>query len=114
MEHLSFELSSQERRTFTLLSSENFSKKVESEDTKILSMPRKLFHPERILIMKILVRHGQVDFRELKQALDTTEGNLASHLRALEQEGYVSFHKHFEGRRPRTSLEATPAGVTAF
>jgi DNA-binding HxlR family transcriptional regulator len=86
----------------------------EAQDTRVLGTPKKLFHPERILIMKMLSVHGTVDFRELRQALSITDGNLASHLRTLEQEGYVTVHKEFEGKRPRTSYELTAAGRQTF
>jgi DNA-binding MarR family transcriptional regulator len=102
------------KRATTAQGTEMFSKAVESRDTRILGLSRKLFHPERILIMKILVRHGQVDFRELKQLLGTTEGNLASHMRALEAEEFITVYKQFEGRRPRTSYEPTMKGMKAF
>lgn len=91
-----------------------FPKALDTDDVAILSVPKKLFHPERILILKILERHGSVDFRELKEALHLTEGNLASHIRTLEQDGYIEVHKTFEGRRPRTSYELTPLGRRAF
>lgn len=113
-EDLNFEGAKVIKRAATSQRTEMFSKAVESTDTRILGLSRKLFHPERILIMKILVRHGQVDFRELKQMLGTTEGNLASHMRALEGEKFIAVYKQFEGRRPRTSYEPTPLGIKAF
>ena len=96
------------------MSSELLEEFVEPPDKRILGLPRKLFHPERFLIVKILGRHGAVDFRELRLALGITDGNLASHLRALEQEGYIVVQKKFEGRRPRTSYELTESGRHAY
>jgi DNA-binding MarR family transcriptional regulator len=93
---------------------DTFPKALDTDDVAILLVPRKLFHPERILILKILERHGAVDFRDLKEALHVAEGNLASHLRTLEGDGYIEIHKTFEGRRPRTSCELTPMGRRVF
>ncbi len=73
-----------------------------------------MFHPERILILKMLLLHGTVDFRELREAIGLTDGNLSSHLRALEKGGIVVANKQFEGRRPRTSYELTPNGRKEF
>ena len=64
--------------------------------------------------MKMLMRHGAVEFRELQNALGISEGNLASHLRTLERDGYISVHKEFAGRRPRTTYELTSPGLKAF
>lgn len=85
-----------------------------ADDLKILDLPHKLFHPQRILILKLLARHGAVEFRELQNALGISEGNLASHLRTLERDGYISVHKEFAGRRPRTTYELTPVGLKMF
>ena len=50
----------------------------------------------------------------LKEMLDATDGNLASHLRALEKEGYLKVHKKFVGRKPNTTYEVTASGREAF
>lgn len=55
-----------------------------------------------------------MDFRGLKEILDVTDGNLASHAKALEQAGYITVQKQFIGRKPNTRYIATSAGKTAF
>jgi DNA-binding HxlR family transcriptional regulator len=62
---------------------------------------QKLFFKQRILIMRMLLK-GEVDFQTLKRELQLTDGGLFSHLRALEQEGFVNYRKEFHGRRPAT------------
>jgi len=53
-------------------------------------------------------------FNELKSLLQTTDGNLSVHARKLEEAGYVSCSKSFEGRMPRTEYRLTAAGRKAF
>ncbi|WP_089688531.1 winged helix-turn-helix domain-containing protein [Catalinimonas alkaloidigena] len=64
--------------------------------------------------MAILVMEEHVDFGYLKEALQLTDGNLGSHLRALEEASYLQVEKRFVGRRPNTRYKATPAGKAAF
>jgi len=90
------------------------SKLIKSDDTGLLEIPTKLFHPYRILILKILYLHGYADFRQLKYDLTITDGNLASHLRALEQEGYIEVSKKIVDRKPRTTYTLTTEGLEAF
>jgi len=54
------------------------------------------------------------DFNRLKELLDVTDGNLASHLKALEQAAYVKVEKRFVGRKPNTRYSATPLGKREF
>ena len=68
----------------------------------------------RLGIMSILMVNDDVDFNALKEMLHLTDGNLASHLKALEGTGYVVMRKEFVGRKPRTSYSATAPGKTAF
>ncbi|MCU0449469.1 MAG: transcriptional regulator [Bernardetiaceae bacterium] len=68
----------------------------------------------RLGIMAVLVVNERVDFGTLKELLNLTDGNLASHLKPLEAAGYVDLQKQFVGRKPNTSYAATPAGRTAF
>jgi DNA-binding HxlR family transcriptional regulator len=85
-----------------------------SEDKALLDVSQKLFHPYRILIMKTLLLHSESEFQELKHALSLTDGNLASHLRALESEGYTGFRKEIEGRKVKTYYHITKDGIAAF
>ncbi len=55
-----------------------------------------------------------MDFSSLKELLNLSDGNLASHLRALEETGYLAVNKQFIGRKPNTSYSVTEAGKTAF
>lgn len=68
----------------------------------------------RLGIMSILMVHDWVDFGELKDTLNLTDGNLASHIAALEKESYIQVRKAFIGKRPNTSFQATNAGKQAF
>lgn len=68
----------------------------------------------RLGIMSALMVNDQLDFNSLKEFLDVTDGNLATHLRALEKESFVESHKSFVDRKPNTSYRVTAAGRAAF
>jgi len=68
----------------------------------------------RLGIMALLMVNEKVDFNTLKDTLELTDGNLASHLAALEQLEFVRVQKQFIGRKPNTSYSATVAGSQAF
>lgn len=68
----------------------------------------------RLGIMSVLMVEDGVDFTFLKETLQLTDGNLASHLRALEEAKYLSIEKQFVGRRPNTRYTATNEGRGAF
>lgn len=68
----------------------------------------------RLGIMAVLMVNDEMDFNRLKELLDLTDGNLASHTRALEELGYICYKKTFVGRKTRTSFSATPEGRKAF
>jgi DNA-binding MarR family transcriptional regulator len=68
----------------------------------------------RLGIMSVLVANEFVDFTTLKELLQLTDGNLASHTRSLEDLGYIRCEKSFVGRKPNTRFYATEAGRTAF
>ena len=68
----------------------------------------------RLGIMSILMVNDQVDFTMLKELLQITDGNIASHISGLEKLGYVSVTKQFVGKKPNTSYAATIAGKDAF
>lgn len=68
----------------------------------------------RLGIMAVLMVNEQVDFNQLKELLDVTDGNLASHLKQLEASNYIAVSKQFVGRKPNTTYAATPEGKTAF
>jgi DNA-binding PadR family transcriptional regulator len=64
--------------------------------------------------MSILSVNSRASFNYLKEMLEVTDGNLASHLKSLEKEGYIAETKSFKNRKPNTSYEITQAGATAF
>ncbi|MES2767133.1 MAG: transcriptional regulator [Bacteroidota bacterium] len=68
----------------------------------------------RLGIMSILMVSEWVEFSTLKQKLDVTDGNLASHLSALEKAEYVKFKKQFIGKKPNTMYAVTIKGYKAF
>lgn len=68
----------------------------------------------RLGIMSALMVNDYVDFNALKELLELTDGNLASHTRALEQLAYVRVEKSFQGRKPNTRYAVTPEGRLAF
>lgn len=68
----------------------------------------------RLQIMSVLVANQRYDFNSLKELLDVTDGNLASHLKGLEKEEYILVNKSFLGRKPNTNYEATDKGKRAF
>ncbi len=71
----------------------------------------------RLKIMASLNKLGSeasLDFTRLKSILETTDGNLGTHLDALDKAGYITVEKLFEGRKPRTRVKATAAGRRAF
>lgn len=68
----------------------------------------------RLGIMSILIVNDSVDFKSLKEMLEVSDGNLASHLAALEKKQYVSVKKQFIGKKPNTSYKITREGDLAF
>jgi DNA-binding HxlR family transcriptional regulator len=68
----------------------------------------------RLGIMSVLMVHDWVDFNTLKETLSLTDGNLASHLSALEKIEYLQIRKQFIGKKPNTSYSVTVAGRKAF
>ncbi len=75
----------------------------------------KLIHePIRLGILCALAGVESMSFNELKKLLDTTDGNLSVHARKLEDAGYVSCDKRFEGRMPRTDYRLTDDGRAAL
>jgi DNA-binding HxlR family transcriptional regulator len=68
----------------------------------------------RLGVMSLLMVNDKTDFNTLKNMLDVTDGNLASHLAALEKSEYISVHKQFVGKKPRTTYSVTESGRKAF
>jgi DNA-binding MarR family transcriptional regulator len=71
-------------------------------------------HRIRLGIMSVLMVNESADFSTLKELLGVTDGNLASHAKALEAEKYIRVEKQFIGKKPNTSYIATNEGRKAF
>lgn len=68
----------------------------------------------RLGIMSTLMALGEADFKLLKETLNLSDGNLSTHLRLLEETGYVEVRKEFRGRKPHTTAVPTKQGRDAF
>ena len=68
----------------------------------------------RLGIISALAANESLTFSDLKTLMNTTDGNLSVHARKLEDAGYISVSKFFEGRLPKTEYKLTPAGRTAL
>ena len=64
--------------------------------------------------MSILLMNEKADFNSLKEMLNVTDGNLASHITVLEKNNYIKVNKKFIGKKTNTSYSATEAGKKAF
>jgi len=73
-----------------------------------------LEHRMRLQIMGILAANDSYDFNALKELLETTDGNLATHIKHLEREKYVNVQKSFVDRKPNTRYRISERGRTAF
>jgi DNA-binding HxlR family transcriptional regulator len=81
----------------------------------LISNINKVFESRvRLGIMSVLMVNDSYDFLSLKETLNVTDGNLASHLKALEEKGMIRVNKQFIGRKPNTSYSATESGVSDF
>ena len=73
-----------------------------------------LEHRIRLQIMSALVTNDAFEFNTLKELLNVTDGNLASHIKALEREKYLTVSKSFVEKKPNTKYKITDRGRTAF
>ena len=78
------------------------------------NLDKVLEHLVRLQIMSVLIANDSYDFNSLKEVLAITDGNLASHMKALEKEKYISVNKSFVDRKPSTKYKATERGRNAF
>lgn len=82
-----------------------------SNISEIVKLPTELFNPYRLLILNYLHRIDFLSFTQLKDLTKIeSDGNLASHLRYLENKDYISVHKAFAGRYPKRFYELTDTG----
>jgi DNA-binding MarR family transcriptional regulator len=75
---------------------------------------RVLEHRMRLQIMGVLSANDSYDFSALKELLQTTDGNLATHIKALEKEKYITVQKSFVDRKPNTRYKVSERGRAAF
>lgn len=80
------------------------------EESSIVEMDRVIHERTRLAIVSALAVNESLSFRALKDLLDTSDGNLSVHARKLEEAGYLTCSKGFEGRTPRTDYAITKKG----
>lgn len=68
----------------------------------------------RLGIMSALIINESINFNELKELIEVTDGNLASHLKTLEDKGYIKVQKGFLGRKTNTTYLITKSGSQSF
>ena len=79
-----------------------------------LQLARVIHEKGRLAIMSMLAAAPELSFTELRDALGMTDGNLTTHIRALQEAGYVSVAKSYQNRRPLTTCSLTAPGRKAF
>jgi DNA-binding HxlR family transcriptional regulator len=85
-----------------------------SPQTTALDLDRLIHERMRLGIVSALAVNEHLSFNDLKKLLKTTDGNLSVHARKLEEAGYITCEKFFEGRMPKTDYRLTPAGRQAL
>ena len=89
--------------------------KAEDGDASMpMSLDRIIHERVRLALVSALAVHESLTFNELKAMLETSDGNVSVHARKLEDAGYISCKKGFEGRIPRTEYKLTAAGRRAL
>jgi DNA-binding MarR family transcriptional regulator len=79
-----------------------------------LEIDRVIHETGRLGIMSMLAASPELSFTELRNTLEMTDGNLTTHIRTLQEAGYVSVAKMYQHGRRLTMLSLTPAGHRAF
>lgn len=79
-----------------------------------LQLDRVIHEKGRLAIMSMLAASPELSFTELRDTLNMTDGNLTSHMRTLQEAGYVSVSKSYANNRPLTTCSLTVAGKKAF
>jgi DNA-binding MarR family transcriptional regulator len=79
-----------------------------------LQLDRVIHEKGRLAIMSMLAATPELSFTELREALAMTDGNLTTHLRTLQEAGYLAVAKSYQNRRPLTTCSLTAAGRKAF
>jgi DNA-binding MarR family transcriptional regulator len=78
------------------------------------NLDKVLEHSARLHIMSVLAVNESYDFTSLRELLQVTDGSLATHIKALEKEQYISVNKSFVDRKPSTKYSITEIGRNAF
>lgn len=79
-----------------------------------LQLDRIIHEKGRLTIMSLLAASPQLSFTEMRQTLAMTDGNLTTHVRTLQEAGYVAVTKSFQGGRSQTTYALTAEGKRAF
>ncbi len=79
-----------------------------------LQLDRVIHEKGRLAIMSMLAASPELSFTEMRDALKMTDGNLTTHIRTLQEAGYVSVTKSFQNNRPLTTCALTTVGKSAF
>ena len=79
-----------------------------------LQLDRVIHEKGRLAIMSMLAASPELSFTELRDTLDMTDGNLTTHIRTLQEAGYLSVTKSYQNNRPLTTCSLTAAGRKAF
>ena len=79
-----------------------------------LQLDRVIHEKGRLAIMSMLAASPELSFTELRDALSMTDGNVTTHIRTLQEAGYVSVAKSYQNNRPLTTVSLTAAGRKAF
>ena len=79
-----------------------------------LQLDRVIHEKGRLAIMSMLAASPELSFTELRNALSMTDGNLTTHIRTLQEEGFVAVSKSYANNRPLTTCSLTPGGRKAF
>ncbi len=80
----------------------------------VLQLDRVIHEKGRLAIMAMLAATPELSFTELRDALEMTDGNLTTHIRTLQEAGYVAVVKSYQNNRPLTTYSLTAAGRKAF
>ena len=79
-----------------------------------LQLDRVIHEKGRLAIMSMLAAAPELSFTDMRDALNMTDGNLTTHIRTLQESGYVSITKSFRNNRPLTTCSLTESGKKAF
>ena len=79
-----------------------------------LQIDRVIHEKGRLAIMSMLAASPELSFTDLRDTLGMTDGNITTHIRTLQEAGYISVTKSFQNNRPLTTCSLTAAGRKAF